>query len=81
MPCARDHCLQDKDICAQLKAILGLPLHGPLLEQFKFGIGLLPSFGLQTEVIPGATLLLAQRSLREGQPLVGEQQGRARELL
>lgn len=49
-----------------------------VLEQFKLGTGLLPRFGLQTEVIPGASLLLAQRSLCEGQLLAGEQQGRAR---
>lgn len=51
---------------------------GPLLEQFKFVIGLLPSSELQTKAIPGATLLLAQRSLCEGQPWAVEWQGRAR---
>lgn len=43
-----------------------------VLEQFKFGTRLLPFFELQTEVVPGTTLFLAQRSLQEGQ------QGRAR---
>lgn len=49
-----------------------------MLEQFQLVTGLLPSSGLQTEAIPGATLLLAQRTLHEGQPLAGEWQGRAR---
>lgn len=74
LPCARDRFFQGKDICAQPRAIVGLTV----LEQFRFGTGLLPFFELQTEVIPGTTLLLAQRSLHEGQPLAGEQQGRAR---
>lgn len=49
-----------------------------MLEQFKFVTGLLLPSALRTEAVPGATLLLAQRSLCEGQPLAGEQQGRVR---
>lgn len=45
-----------------------------LLEQFKSRAAFLPSFGLQTEAIPGATLLLAQRSLHEGQQFAGKGQ-------
>lgn len=44
-----------------------------VLEQFTFGTGLLPFFELQTEVIPGTTLLLTQRFLHQGQPLAAEQ--------
>lgn len=69
--------LLSKDICTQLKAILRAVVWPTLLE-FIFGTDFIPFFGLQNEAIPKATLLLAQRSRQEGQPLVWEWQGKAR---
>lgn len=72
LPPGQGHLCSTQSHCRTAAACLSV------LGQFRFGTGLL-LFELQTVVIPGTTLLLAQRSLHEGQPLAGEQQGRARQ--